>query len=95
MSALIRALNSSGGTAEGSYPIAAIFSLRSGDATAPRRSRFHQVPFGTPRGDWRSPRASQDAESDYRHRRLLRARRERPCRRRAPSRVMNARRFIR
>jgi hypothetical protein len=34
MSALIRALNSSGGTAEGSYPIAAIFSLRSGEATA-------------------------------------------------------------
>src|SRR5258708_12465766 len=33
MSALIRALNSSGGTAEGSYPIAAILSLGSGDAT--------------------------------------------------------------
>src|SRR6516162_933746 len=40
MSALVRALNSSGGTAEGSYPIAAIFSLRSGDATARAISRY-------------------------------------------------------
>src|SRR6266508_2430144 len=52
MSALIRALNSSGGTAEGSYPIAAIFSLRSGDATARAISRYKRLMIsrGVPAG---------------------------------------------
>src|ERR1700719_3949869 len=52
ISALIRALNSSGGTAEGSYPIAAIFSLRSGDATARAISRYHRsmISRGVPAG---------------------------------------------
>src|SRR5215831_15846302 len=43
MSTLIRALNSSGGTAEGSYPIAAIFSLRSGDATDARALAVQKI----------------------------------------------------
>src|SRR5215831_6842263 len=52
MSALIRALNSSGGTAEGSYPIAAIFSLRSGEATARAISRYKRstISRGVPAG---------------------------------------------
>src|SRR6516165_9457661 len=52
MSALIRALNSSGLTAEGSYPIASIFSLRSGEATARAISRYKRstISRGVPAG---------------------------------------------
>src|ERR1700732_3599469 len=52
MSALIQALNSSGGTAAGSYPIAAIFALRSGDATARAISRYNRsmISRGVPAG---------------------------------------------
>src|SRR5262245_10394885 len=52
MSALIRALNSSGGTAEGSSPIAAMFSLRSSDATARAISRYKRsmISCGVPAG---------------------------------------------
>jgi hypothetical protein len=52
MSALIRALNSSGGTAEGSKPISLIFSLTSGVAIARAISRYNRsmISRGVPAG---------------------------------------------